>query len=107
MHKGRYVVRVQHYAKIQGIMTALKIRMVNRLEGEKQRGSYYLKTPTLILPHPSTCTPASSLTLLEYWLFQEVLSIVASPGGPSFFAPSSGQLLLPLSSHFLPLTEKQ
>jgi len=60
---------------------------------------------TLIPAHPSARTYTSSLSLLEHCLFQQVLSIVATPG--PFLPPSSGQLLLPLSPRFLPLIEKQ
>lgn len=103
-HTGRYMVHVQHYAKIQRTMRTLKVERSIRWRKKRQRVSY-LETPSLIPPHPSTCTQVSDLTLLGYWPFPKVPSIVASPGGPSFFAPSFNKLLLPLFP--LPSTDRK
>lgn len=101
--------------KIYGPRTALcqdpedhenthKVKRSTHWRKKRQRVSY-LETPSLIPPHPSTCTQVSDLTLLGYWPFPKVPSIVASPGGPSFFAPSFNKLLLPLFP--LPSTDRK
>lgn len=76
-----------------------KFSTVNRLDRENQRGNHSLNTPSLIPPHPSTSTHASSVTLLQYWLFQQSWkhcsflrqAILFQPGSTaSFFSfPSS------------------
>lgn len=37
MHKGRYIVSTEHYANSQKIKKERKIRMADKLNGEKQR----------------------------------------------------------------------